>query len=253
MSRSHCFSENAAKNAGLVVKLCQRELTASGFNNRKRKTLWRRTNVKFDVIKFDVIPKSRCEKWGTLPGSFILALSCLFPFLPRAGYLPGQIDYQPEDGYGQVRLAVERGIRQPSVKPPNIWWPGATTSEFKAVVEDVLRVINESGTPFFSRFEDTKELLRTFLEDDDAIDRVGIWDIGRNGSPTRLLYTGFAAIECGEWSLAISSLQTCREKISSFSESVREQVETEILPYVQEGLSCAEQKTPWLGTTSRTG
>jgi hypothetical protein len=41
----------------------------------------------------------------------------------------------------------------------------------------------------------------------------GVWDFGNKGSPRRLLYTGFAALECGHWDLAISSLNACREKV----------------------------------------
>src|ERR1700730_7449800 len=92
-------------NARAVVKWCQRELEASGFNNRKDTTLWRRTNVKFDVLKFDIIPSARSRKWRVPSGSFGLAPSCLFPFLPRLGHAPGDA-LSPEKGFGQVRLSI---------------------------------------------------------------------------------------------------------------------------------------------------
>ena len=239
--------KNDNRNARAVVELCQRELEASGFSNRKGTTLWRRTNVKYDILAFDVIPRARCEKWRVPFGSFGLDPSCLFPFLPRSGYVPKDDNYRPEKGFGQVRLSVDRRIQQPSVNAPNIWWAGDNVSVREMVVVDVLRTINEKAIPFFSRFDDPEELLRTFLEDDDAIGHEGVWDFGKGGSPDRLLYTGFAAIECGEWDLAIASLRACREKMMAVPEPVREQVQAGILPYVDEGLVCAEHKSAWWG------
>jgi hypothetical protein len=152
---------------------------------------------------------------------------------------------RPEKGFGQVRLSINRGILQPLVKAPNVWWVGDSASVFEAVTRDVLSRITEEALPFFSRFDDTEELVRIFIEDDDAIGREGVWDFGRRDSPKRLLYTGFAAIECGKWDLAIASLRACQEKTMGIPEPVGERVRTEILPYVDEGFTCAERKCAW--------
>jgi hypothetical protein len=235
-------------NARAIVNVCQRELAGSGFDNRKGTTLWRRTNVKFDVLKLDIIPRGRCAKWQVPFGSFSLAPSCLFPFLPRLGHTRDRDVLRPEDGFGQVRLSVYRGISQAMVKPPNIWWAGDSPSLFEVVAADVLKQISNKVLPFFSRFDDPEELLRTFLEDDDAIGREGIWEFGKMASATRHLYTGFAAIECGKWEVAISNLQTCRERIMAIPELVRPQVQEELWPYVEEGFACAARKLRWLAT-----
>lgn len=244
-------SKNDSRNARAIVELCQRELETSGFNNRKGTTLWRRTNLKFDILKFDIIPSGRCQKWRVPYGSFGLNPSCLFPFLPRLGHLPTD-GLQPEKGFGQMRLSVNRGIPQPLVKAPNIWWTGDSVDVFNRVLKDTLCVIREKAIPFFSRFDDAEELLRTLLEDEDAIGHQGVWEFGKRESPTRLLYTGFAAIECGRWDLAISSLKACREKTMTIFPSVRERVQTEILPYVDAGLACAERESAWLGSFGAT-
>ena len=236
----------AIKNAAAIVESCRRELEASGFVHRKGNTLWRRTNLKLDVLKFDVIPRGRCQKWQVPLGSFGLDPSRLFPFLPRLGHLPTD-GLQPDKGFGQVRLSLRRGVTQRMVKGSNIWWAGESTEIFDMVLVDVLRVIRDRALPFFSRFEDAEEILRTFLEDEDAIGREGVWDFGKKGSVDRLLYTGFAAIECGKWDVAISSLKTCREKTMTISPPVRESVQAEILPYVDQGIACAEQQCPWSG------
>jgi hypothetical protein len=232
------------QNARSVVKLCQSELEALGFNNRKLTTLWRRTNVKFDVLKFDIIPSARSRKWRVPLGSFGLAPSCLFPFLPRLGHAPSD-GLSPEKGFGQVRLSINRGIPQPSVKAHNIWWAGDREDVFDAVTRDVFSKITETVLPFFSRFDDTEELVRTFLEDDDAIGREGVWEFGKRGSPTRLLYTGFAAIECEKWDLASSSLRACKDKTMELPELVSKLVRAEMLPYIDQGFACVEHKSAW--------
>ena len=238
---------NAVGGARAIVESCQRELEAVGFSNRKDTTLWRRTNVKFGVLKFDIIPNARCQKWRIPLGSFSLAPSCLFPFLPRLGHgaSDGEI-LRPERGFGQVRLSINREIQQPLARVPNVWWVGDSASIFDAVMRDVLSKIVGDALPFFRRFDDMEGVLRTFLDDDDAIGHEGIWDFGKRGSPTRLLYTGFAAIECSKWDLAIASLRACKEQTIGIPKPVGERVRAEILPYVDKGLACAERKSPWL-------
>jgi hypothetical protein len=242
MSGAHRGADDPRQNAVRIVDLCEQELKPLGFINRARATLWRRTNSKFDVLKINVIPKTRCEKWCVPIGSFSLDPGCLFPFLPRLGHVQTDKAVHPEIGFGQVRLAINRGISQPAVKKaPNVWWAGDSAAIFNLVVKDVLGKITEEALLFFSRFEDPEELLRTFLEDDDAIGREGVWEFGQKESPARLLYTGFAAIECGEWDLAISSFLACKEKTLAIGGLVQ----AELLPYLDQGLSCAEHKRAW--------
>lgn len=226
-----------------IIERCKRELQTAGFTSSKGAVLWRRTNIKFDILKFDVVPAARCAKWRVPAGSFGLDASCLFPTLPLLGQKQPNEAHRPEQGFGQVRLLAYRGTSQPEVSPPNLWW--ADPQAFEAIAKDVLGTITDKILPFFGRFEDPAEVLRTLVEDDDAIGQEGVWDFGKRGSPKRLLYTGFAAMECGEWDLAISSLRACRNKTLAIPKPVGEQVQAEILPYVDQGLSSAERKHAW--------
>jgi hypothetical protein len=232
-------AEDAKKNALAIVKVCQKELVPSGFADRSGTTLWRRTNLKFDVLKFDVIPRTRSEKWRAPLGSFGLEPGCLFPFLPRAGHAATD-GLQPEKGFGQLRLSIRGATSQRAVKAPMMWWAGD-----EGALQDVLNTINEKVLPFFHRFEDPEELLRTFLEDEDSIGCDGVWDFGKKGAPRRLLYIGFAAIECGKWDLAIFSFESWKERILGFPEIVSRSLRAEYLPYVEEGLTCARSKSTW--------
>jgi hypothetical protein len=229
MQRGPRSSNGGNKNAVAIVKSCQQELVESGFDNRKGTMSWRRANLKFDLLKFDIISSAHCKKWRIPLGSLGLEPSCLFPFLPRMGDAPNDRTLRPEIGFGQIRLKVNRGIVQPSVKSANIWWAG-DDSTLDLVMSDILSSIREKVLPFFSRFEDADELLRTCLEDDDAIGREGAWDFGRRGSPTRLLYTGFSAIQCAKWDLAISFLTACKERTEGIPEPVGQSVGAQVLP-----------------------
>jgi hypothetical protein len=239
-------SDAAKKNAAAIVDLIEEELKLAGFLHRKRTTLWRRTNCKFDILQFDLIPRARRLKWREPAGSFRLDVSCLFPFLPKEGYTPDDSrQLRPEQGFGQVRLHVNRGISQRVVKAKNIWWAGEEASVFEAASKDVIGIIRDKVTPFFNRFEDREELLRTVLEDEMSMDDRGVWGFGNKGSPTRLLCTGFAALECGHWDLAISSLHACREKVMAIKGEAGDTIRAIDLPYVDLGLARAAEKRGW--------
>jgi hypothetical protein len=217
-------SQTASKNAARIVEFCRRELEDLGFAHPTR-----------------ALPE---VKWGVPFGSFGLDPSCLFPFLPRSGG-PQTDGLQPEKGFCQIRLFLSRGIEQRTVKAPNIWWAGDSPDVFDRVWKDVLRAIREKALPFFSRFEDAEEVLRTFLEDESTFDGEGVWEFRKKESPIRLLYTGFAAIECGKWDLATSSLRACGEKVMAIPSPIHDSVAAELLHYVDQGLACAQQKRLW--------
>jgi hypothetical protein len=237
--------DTARSNAIMIVDICEQKLEDSGFIHRAKTTLWRRTNSKFDILKINIVPKRICEKWQVPNGSISLDPSCLFPFLPRLGHVRTNKAVRPEDGFGQLRLAVNKGISQRTVKAPNIWWAGDDAHVFELVVKDVLGKITDTALPFFRRFEDLGELMRTLLEDEDAVGTEGVWEFGKKGSPSRLLYTAFAAIECGEWELAAASLRACREKIMMIPEPIGRRVQAKFLPYIEEGLNCSNHRSTW--------
>ena len=117
----HCHRND--ENAAAIFARCQQELKAFGFVNRARTTIWRRTNIKLDVLKINLIPDARCAKWRVPVGSFSLDPGCLFPFLPRPGHITTD-KVHPEIGFGQLRLSIHKGITQKEVKPLNIWSAG---------------------------------------------------------------------------------------------------------------------------------
>lgn len=230
----------------MIVGRIAQELAASGFDQRKGATLWRRTSCKFEILKFDVVSKARCNQWGEPLGSFLLETSCLFPFLPQIEAGDEDKALRPEKGFGQLRLSLRRGLRQPDVKANNIWWAGEDAATAEAVSKDVSGIIRGTALPFFNRFDAPEELLRTFIEDEMSMEHGGVWSFGRKGSPVRLLYTGFAALECGKWDLAASSLNACRAKTVEIGKNdIGENIRAKYQPWIDLGLACAAEKRGW--------
>lgn len=238
-------SADAKDNAAAIPKLVKQALEEVGFTDRKGATLWRRTNLKYDVLMFDITPRGRCEKWGVPLGSFALEPYCYFPFLPRLGAGPNPGAVRVDKELGQIRLSFNRRLKQREVKIPNIWWAGNSIATFSQVMEDVLGQIEEKALPFFSRFEDAEELLRTLREDSNMMGREGVWNIGNEGSPIRLLLIGFAAIKCERWELARESLEASRDKFMGVPEIIRSDLLREHLPQIEQGLACVKSKCAW--------
>ena len=233
------------KNAASIVDLIHDHLKFDGFLHRKGKTLWRVSNRKFDVVKFTLLPAAVQLKWNEPPGSFLVDVSCLFPFLPQSGHTADDTPpLRPEQGFGQIRLRMDRGIRQREIKAPNIWWAGFDEQAIEAVSKDILTAIADHALPFFSRFEDVEELLRTFVEDEQSMEAGGVWGFGRKESPIGLLYTGFTALECEKWDLAITSLNHCREKLLALKGRAGETGAAHAA-FIDLGLARAAEKRRW--------
>jgi hypothetical protein len=114
------------------------------------------------------------------------------------------------------------------------------------VYDDVLTNLQRKAFPFFERFEDTNELLRTLQEDEDAMGQLeGVWEFGRPGSIARLLNTGFAAIELKNWTLAARCLAECRSKVEATADILKKQIASTYLPIIEQGLEAAAAKHSW--------
>jgi hypothetical protein len=227
-----------------VADRCRRELTALGFAGRKAWTAWRLTSVKFDIVELVILSNGRCASWGEPYGSFLVEVNCLFPFLPRLNHVSRVFD--PASGYGQLRLHFHRTMVQREVRTSSLWWAGDDEETQACVGDDVLQNLRSKALPFFERFEDRSELLRTLQGDEDAMgQREGVWEFGKPGSITRLLYMGFAAIELSNWELATRSLRECEVKVAEKREVVKKLVAPGILPYVVQGLEAAAAKRKW--------
>ncbi|TGE34722.1 hypothetical protein E4K67_29300 [Desulfosporosinus fructosivorans] len=72
-------------------------------------------------------------------------------------------------------------------------------------IKNVKDELTSCGFPWFERFEDMHEPLRTLLEDDE--ENNGTWGFGANPSPSRSYKTGYMALAIGNYQLAAKSLK----------------------------------------------
>ena len=64
-----------------------------------------------------------------------------------------------------------------------VWSMTHDADEVEDAIHAALRAIREDGLPWFDRFTDPREVLRTFREDEQ--DMEGTWGFGNPGSPAR--------------------------------------------------------------------
>jgi hypothetical protein len=242
MTPKRVSAEALRINKKQLVRAIFQALNAEGFDETKGTTSWRRTHRKVDVFKVEFFSPAVCRKWRVPPGSFSLRPSCFFPFIPSINAEPivcgGQPQIaQPEEGLCQLRLTIHKSISQRECSPPNIWCVDASQPDL--LIADVLSHLTRDALPFYARFEDTDELLRTLIEEEWDFGRAGIWDFGKKDSPIRLLYIGFCALENQQWEVAANALLRCREKAGNIFWKER----PDILSCIEDGLKRSEQAT----------
>ena len=86
------------------------------------------------------------------------------------------------------------------------------------IIEDVQKAIQESGLPWFNRFTDLNEVLRTLQKDSESNEATS--DLGTKTSPTRHSMIGYVAKSPGRTQLALEQFQKallsgCFERIGT--------------------------------------
>ncbi len=238
-------SVQAKARAKSVVKAVWRAMEQDGFVGKRGGTIWRRSNVKFDLLAFDVITAASSHSRRAAPGTFMLDASCLFPFLPRIGYQPRDVG-RLDKGCGQFRLSVLGPLTGAArVHRPLSWCVAEADATDDELAADCLATVRKRLLPMFSRFDDPSEVLRTLIEDEDATASVGVWEIGKRDSLQRLLYTGFAALECENWSVAQASLTACRQKLRDLPGILTGRIAVDFLPLLDQADAHAARQSRW--------
>jgi hypothetical protein len=80
----------------------------------------------------------------------------------------------------------------------DVWYVDPSGQNLKVVIEDAKKVILENGLPWFSRFTDLNEVLRTLQEDSESNE--GTSGFGTKTSPMRHFMKGFTALAIGQTS-----------------------------------------------------
>jgi hypothetical protein len=91
------------------------------------------------------------------------------------------------------------------LKRTDVWYVDPSGQNLNEVIEDAKKAIREIGLPWFSRFTDLNEVLRTLHEDSESHE--GTWGFGTKTSPMRHFMTGFTALAVGQTGSAKEHLQ----------------------------------------------
>lgn len=201
-----------------MIERVQSHLQRIGFSIHNATTSWRPTNIKVDILHFDLLSPSICRKWHVPLGSFCLFPECFFPALPSLSDEWEKCDAtvplpNPVPAIrAQLRWQVFKGLHQPNCPQRIVYGLGSDEDIIACLVDDIVGVVDRKLVSFWSRYDSPPELLRTLQVDDDVVgqDREGPVDIGAKDSHIRLFYLGFAALWMEDYALAISSLTKCR-------------------------------------------
>lgn len=141
-------------------------------------------------------------------------LGCFYTRLPdRIGAKVKGGQPVPTEWQCHVRRALHKGLDQPELPRPDVWLIDERGLYLMQAVVDAKHAIIERGLPWFERFAAYRELLRTLLEEREAMDVA--WGFGNKPSPVRALLTAYTALALGERALAREQLEWLVERGST--------------------------------------
>jgi hypothetical protein len=133
-------------------------------------------------------------------------LGCSFDAIPRSERVKQKDGFfRPEEYECHFRLTLQKTIRQPNLKRTDVWYVDPSGQNLKVVIEDATKAILEHGLPWFNRFTDLSEVLRTLQEDSESNE--GTHGLGTKVSPNRHFMTGYVAKSLGKTQLAFEHIQ----------------------------------------------
>ena len=161
-------------------------LRNTGFTQFTARSAWRYVPGKIDVVNFQSFNSYLARGVGCTTYSFALNLGCSFDTIPRLKTVEEKKGYlRPKEWECHFRLRLHKTIRQPELERTDTWYVDPAGRYLNSAVEDVKEAILETGLGWFSRFNDSNEVLRTLL--DDAMKMDGTHGFGNK----RLAHPGF--------------------------------------------------------------
>ncbi len=144
-------------------------LQDAGFTQFTARTGWRYASEKIDVVNFQSFNCYLADSLGCTTYSFCVRLGCSFDAIPRRERLKRKGDLiRPEEYECHFRRPLQKTIRQPNLKRTDVWYVDPLGQNLKAVIEDAKKTILENSLPWFNRFTDLNEVLRTLQEDSET-------------------------------------------------------------------------------------
>jgi Domain of unknown function (DUF4304) len=181
-------------------------LQDAGFTQFTARTGWRYGGQKIDVVNFQSFNSYLANSLGCTTYSFCVRLGCSFDAIPRGDRVKRKHDLlRPEEYECHFRGPLQKTIRQPNLKRTDVWYVDPSGQNLKVVIKDARKAILEHGLPWFSRFADLNEVLRTLQKDSESPE--GTSGFGTKTSPCRHFMTGYVALSLGKTQLALDHIQ----------------------------------------------
>lgn len=197
-------------------------LRDASFSQYTSRSGWRYSPVKIDVLTFQSFNSYLADALGCTTYSFGIRLGCSFEAIPRRERTKrkGRL-LLPAEFECHFRAPLLKTIRQPILERRDVWSIDPSGANLDAVIEDARKVVVENGLPWFNRFGDLHEVLRTLLEDSESNE--GTSGFGAESSPAHHLRTGFVAKSLGNNELAIEHIQRALDSgcFKEFDEKMR--------------------------------
>lgn len=177
----------------------------AGFTHFTARTGWRYSGQKIDVVNFQSFNSYLANSLGCTTYSFCVRLGCSFEAIPRSERVKCKGDsLRPEEYECHFRRQLQKTIRQSNLKRTDVWYVDPSGQNLKVVIEDARKAILDQGLPWFSRFANPNEVLRTLQEDSESDE--GTWGFGTKTSPCRHFMTGHVALSMGKTQLALDHI-----------------------------------------------
>jgi hypothetical protein len=183
-------------------------LKAAGFSEFSSRTAWRFVATRVDVVNFQSFNAHLAKGLHSTTYSFALNLGCYFTFIPDR-YGGKKLKFKgrfplPEEYMCPFRRRLDKTIQQPELPRSDIWHIDEEGKWLGPCVWDAGIVIANQAFPWFERFSDNAEVLRT-LEAKSGED--GTRGFGTFSSPIRHYLTGYTALHLKKYDLAIAHLE----------------------------------------------
>jgi hypothetical protein len=144
-------------------------LIEAGFSLFTSRTGWRYGTNRIDVVNFQSFNSYLAGGVGCTTYSFALNLGCYLTYIPyphgveRLKQKEGRLT--PQEYECHIRRPLNKSILQPQFPRKNIWYVDPDRRHLSPAISDAALTITTQAFPWFERFSDDFEVLRTLLKE----------------------------------------------------------------------------------------
>jgi hypothetical protein len=183
-------------------------LKDAGFSQFTSRTGWRYATNRIDVVNFQSFSSYLASRVGCTTYSFALNLGCYLTYIPYPYGASRPIQKEgrliPKEYECPFRRPLNKSISQPEFPRKNIWYVDPDGRFLGPAISDAALMIVKKAFPWFERFSDDSEVLRTLLKEKQ--EDGGTHGFGANPSPARSYLTGYTALFLRNPALAVEHL-----------------------------------------------